>query len=57
MIQTRLQVSATPRISTEPDMKDGFITSRFVGPKSERTACCRISDTPQVASRVSSGRP
>jgi hypothetical protein len=35
----------------------GLPTSRLVGPKMVRTACCRISDTPQVASRVSSGRP
>jgi hypothetical protein len=36
---------------------EGLPTSRLVGPKIERTACCRISDTPQVASSVSSGRP
>ena len=31
-------------------------TGLLVGPKAVRTACCRISDRPQVASSVSSGR-
>ena len=38
-------------------MKRGAETGRLSGPKAVRTACCRISDTPQVASSVSSGRP
>ena len=40
-----------------PDIQDGLPTSRLVGPKIVRTACCRTSDRPQVASSVSSGRP
>ena len=43
--------------STEPLIQDGVETSRLLGPKMLRTSCCRISETPQVASRVSSGRP
>ena len=43
--------------SKAPLMKDGLPTSRLFGPKIVRTACCRSSDRPQVASSVSSGRP
>ncbi len=58
MIQTRLQVMVSWPISKRaPDIQDGLPTSRLVGPKMVRTACCRISETPQVASSVSSGRP
>ena len=57
MIHRRFQVIESWPISKEPDIQDGLPTSRLVGPKMVRTACCRISDTPQVASSVSSGRP
>jgi hypothetical protein len=56
-IQSRFQVIESWPISNEPDIQDGLPTSRLVGPKMVRTACCRISDMPQVASSVSSGRP
>ena len=38
-------------------MNDGLPTSRLFGPNVVRTACCKISESPQVASSVSSGRP
>ncbi len=57
MIQKRLSVMARPPNSTTPDMKLGVPTSRLLGPKVVRTACCRIRLMPQVASSVSSGRP
>src|SRR3972149_4962162 len=43
--------------SKAPLIQDGLPTSLLVGPKMVRTTCCRISDRPQVASSVSSGRP
>ena len=46
-----------PPISNAPDIQAGLSTTLLVGPKIVRTACCRISDRPQVASSVSSGRP
>ncbi|MNU56981.1 hypothetical protein D3C71_460890 [compost metagenome] len=46
-----------PPSGKEPDIHDGLPTSWLVGPKIVRIACCRMSDTPQVASSVSSGRP
>ena len=51
-----LVISSPPRWN-EPVMKAGAETGRLSGPKAVRTACCSTSDTPQVASRVSSGRP
>ncbi len=49
---TRLLVTAMP-----PDIHDGFSTSTFCAPNSERTPCIRTRLMPQVASSVSSGRP
>ena len=46
-----------PKNSVEPLIHVGAMTIWLVGPKIERTVCCRISEMPQVASRVSSGRP
>ena len=57
MIASRLAVIESPATSKEPDIHDGVPTAWLVGPKMVRTACCRISDMPQVASSVSSGRP
>ena len=57
MIQRRLVVICRPAQSNAPDMKAGCQTWRLLAPNRLRTACCRISDTPQVASSVSSGRP
>ena len=57
MIHSRFQVMVSPPSWKAPDMKFGAPTSRLVGPKAVRTACCRIRLMPQVASRVSSGRP
>ncbi|MCY1313657.1 hypothetical protein D9M68_440780 [compost metagenome] len=57
IIHSRFQVIVSPPSSKAPDIHEGLPTSRLVGPKIERTACCRISDMPQVASKVSSGRP
>ena len=56
-IHSRFQVIAICPRSNEPDIQDGLPTSRLVGPKIERTPCCSTSDTPHVASSVSSGRP
>ena len=53
----RFHVSVTPATPIEPCSQSGVETSRFVGPKAVRTACCRMRLTPQVASSVSSGRP
>ena len=49
---TRLGSTSMP-----PDIHDGLATSTFCGPKIVRAAWIRISDRPQVASSVSSGRP
>ena len=57
MIQSRFQVTCIIPTLKAPDIQSGLPTCRFVGPKIVRTACCRISDTPKVASKVSSGRP
>ena len=57
MIQSRPDVIERPPTSTAPDMKSGAVTCLLLAPKIERTACCNISETPHVASRVSSGRP
>ena len=43
--------------SKAPEAQEGFSTSRLEGPKIMRTLCCRMSETPQVASSVSSGLP
>ncbi|SAJ33765.1 Uncharacterised protein [Enterobacter cloacae] len=42
---------------TPPDSQAGFATSRFWAPKVMRTSWISIRLIPQVASRVSSGRP
>ncbi|OWK24413.1 hypothetical protein AJ87_22220 [Rhizobium yanglingense] len=57
MIHIRFQVIDSPPSSKAPDIQLGLRTSRLVGPKIVRTACCRMRDTPHVASSVSSGRP
>ena len=57
MIQRRLYVMVIPPRSKAPLIQEGLPTSLLVGPKMVRTACCRISDRPQVASSVSRGRP
>ena len=57
MIHKRSVVIDRPPTSNAPDMKAGALTWRLLAPKMVRTACCRISETPQVASSVSSGRP
>ena len=57
-IMTRFHGSTTlARTSTPPDIHTGFSTCTFCAPKMERTLCIRIRLMPQVASRVSSGRP
>ena len=54
----RFHASTTPPSTVmPPDIQSGFDTSTFCAPKIDRTACCRIRLTPQVASSVSSGRP
>ena len=57
MIHMRPEPIDRPPSWNEPDMNAGAVTSRLLAPKIVRTNCCRISDTPQVASSVSSGRP
>ncbi|MOA37359.1 hypothetical protein D3C78_1589440 [compost metagenome] len=42
---------------TPPDSHAGLLTSTFCAPNSRRMAWIRIRLMPQVASRVSSGRP
>ena len=54
----RFQVMVMPPMNSKPPViQDGFDTSLFGAPKMVRTSCCRMRLTPQVASRVSSGRP
>ena len=55
-IHSRLAVMFNSPTLKLPDIQPGLATSRFVGPKITRTPCCRINETPQVASNVSSGR-
>ena len=43
--------------ASAPLIHEGLPTSRLVGPKAVRTACWITSERPQVASRVSNGRP
>ena len=58
MIAIRLQGSTRfASTCTPPDMKAGFSTCTFCAPNSVRTAWIRIRLMPQVASKVSSGRP
>ena len=58
MMTTRFQVTVKPPIRSKPPVIQlGLETSLFGEPKIERTVCCRIRLTPQVASKVSSGRP
>ena len=57
MIHSRLYVTVIRPRSNDPLIHEGLPTSLLVGPKTVRTPCCRISDSPQVASSVSSGRP
>jgi len=58
MIAMRLHGRTTPLIaSMPPDIQDGFSTCTFCAPKIVRTDCIRIRLMPQVASKVSSGRP
>ncbi|MNL73121.1 hypothetical protein D3C87_1985350 [compost metagenome] len=56
-IHMRFQVIVRPPSGNDPDIHEGLPTSWLVGPKMVRIACCRISEMPQVASSVSSGRP
>ena len=50
--------SAKPPVTAKPPVIQlGLDTSLLGAPKIERTTCCRMRLTPQVASRVSSGRP
>ena len=56
MIHSRLVVISRPPTWNAPDMNGGLLTSRLLAPNRLRTACCRMSETPQVASSVSSGR-
>ena len=44
-------------ISSPPDIHDGLDNSTFWAPNSVRAACDSSSDTPKVASSVSSARP
>ena len=55
MIHSRPLVISRPPRRNDPAMKDGAPTSWLLAPKVVRTACCRISEMPQVASSVSSG--
>jgi hypothetical protein len=57
IIHSRLYVTVMWPTSNAPLIHEGAPTSRLVGPNAVRTACCRISERPQVASKVSRGRP
>ena len=58
MMARRLYGSTRPPSTvTPPDIQAGLATSTFCAPKMVRTSCIRIRLMPQVASRVSSGRP
>ncbi len=54
---SRLSVTSSGPSKIVPLIQSGVATERFSGEKIERTACCRIRLTPNVASSVSSGRP
>ncbi len=56
-IHMRFQVIVSPPSSKAPGHPGRIANSRLFAPKMERTACCRMSEIPQVASSVSSGRP
>ena len=55
-MKIRVLGTTAPRISTPPDSHDGAMTLTAGAPKMSRATCCRISPTPKVTSRVSSGR-
>ncbi|KAF1057107.1 MAG: hypothetical protein GAK39_06396 [Variovorax sp.] len=58
MMHRRFHGSVTFDSSDRPPLiQAGFSTPTFCAPNSERTSCCSIRLMPQVASRVSSGRP
>ena len=44
-------------MSMTPVIQRGVSTLRLSGEKILRTACCKISEIPNVANSVSSGRP
>ena len=58
MITMRLKgKDRLPSTCTPPLIHDGFSTPTFCAPNSVRTNCINIRLMPQVASKVSSGRP
>ncbi len=58
MMMMRFQGSCRLPMSTMPPLIQlGFSTLTFCAPNTVRTSCCSIRLMPQVASRVSSGRP
>ncbi len=57
MIHMRPAVISRPPSAKDPDMKGGAATGRLSAPNTVRTSCWSTSETPQVASSVSSGRP
>ena len=57
MMKIRFQGRAAPATVSAPDSQEGFWISTFCGPTRVRTVWIKASEMPQVASRVSSGRP
>ena len=55
-MKMRVLGTTAPRISTPPDSHSGATTLTAGAPKMSRATCCRIRPTPNVTSRVSSGR-
>ncbi len=56
MMNSRDAARSMPATRMLPCSQAGAPTSTLGAPKMLRASCCRISETPQVTSRVSSGR-
>ena len=50
-------IDSASLICIEPAIQAGVSTGRLLALNTSRTTCCRIRLTPNVASKVSSGRP
>ncbi len=57
MMKSRVYGIETPATVMPPSRKEGAFTCTLGAPKMSRASCWSISETPQVTSSVSSGRP
>src|SRR5688500_15768689 len=55
-MNSRVRGNENPSSSTGPESQPGAGTSTPAVPNTSRASCCSTSETPQVTSRVSSGR-